>query len=162
MDILWAGWRSDYVRHAEDLDAAGCLFCRLASLADDEALVLERGEHSYSVLNRFPYTTGHLMVAPYRHVPTPADLDEGERLDTWELIARSQRALEESMHPAGFNLGANVGKVAGAGVPGHFHLHLVPRWAGDTNFMSTVGGTRVVPEELDDTWRRLRAALSAG
>ena len=129
MDILWAGWRSDYVRNAEDLDAAGCLFCRLAGLPDQEALILERGEHAFSVLNRFPYTTGHLMVAPYRHVATPADLDEPERLDSWELIARSQRALEAAMHPAGFNLGANV------------------------------GGTRVVPEDLDETWRRLRVAL---
>ncbi len=160
MDILWAGWRSDYVRNAEDLDAAGCLFCRLAGFRDEDALILERRDHAFSVLNRYPYTTGHLMVAPYRHVATPADLDESERLDAWELIARSQRALETAMRPAGFNLGANVGKVAGAGVPGHFHLHLVPRWAGDTNFMSTVGGTRVVPEDLDETWRRLRAALS--
>ena len=161
MHILWAGWRSDYVRNAEDLDAAGCLFCRLADLSDEEALVLERRDHAFSVLNRYPYTTGHLMVAPYRHVATPADLDEMERLDAWELVARSQRALETAMRPAGFNLGANVGKVAGAGVPGHFHLHLVPRWAGDTNFMSTVGGTRVVPEDLDETWRRLRASLSS-
>ncbi len=160
MDILWAGWRSEYVRTAEHLDDAGCLFCRLPTEPDDEALVLERTERAFSVLNRFPYTSGHLMVAPYRHVATPKDLDHGERLAIWDLIARCQRALEAAMSPAGFNLGANVGKVAGAGVPGHFHMHLVPRWAGDTNFMSSVGGTRVVPEALEDTWERLRAALS--
>ncbi len=162
MDILWAGWRSDYVRSAEALDAAGCLFCRLAEAdSDEEALVLERTGLAFSVLNRFPYTSGHLMVAPYRHVATPKDLAREERLEIWELIARSQRALEAEMSPAGFNLGANIGKVAGAGVPGHFHLHLVPRWAGDTNFMSTVGGTRVVPEALEETWTRIRAALVA-
>ena len=160
MEILWAGWRSEYVRSVDD-DPGPCLFCRLPGEADEEALILERGSAAFSVLNRFPYSTGHLMVSQYRHVPGLGDLDEVERLEMWHLLDRARAACESAMHPDGFNLGANLGRVAGAGVPDHLHLHLVPRWAGDTNFMTAVGGTRVQPEDLTVTWQRLRDALAA-
>ncbi len=113
------------------------------------------------MLNRYPYSTGHVMIAPYRHAAAPADLTASEIEDVWNLLGDAQAAIEEAMSPAGFNLGANLGRVAGAGVPGHFHLHLVPRWEGDSNFMTTIGATRVIPEDLADTWANLRAAVES-
>lgn len=159
MDTLWAGWRSGYVRSADEQNEAGCLFCRLPGEDDAAALILERGPLAFSVLNRFPYTTGHLMVSQYRHVADLADLTAAEVGDIWRLLARARRACGEAMRPDGFNLGSNLGRVAGAGVPDHLHLHLVPRWSGDTSFVTTVGETRVIPEDLEVTWRLLREAL---
>ena len=159
MDHLWAGWRSTYIERVGDPDPGGCLFCRLPDVSDAESLIIARGQTAFTVLNRYPYTTGHVMVAPYRHVPEPGDLSETEQSEVWESLATAQRAIQQTMSPDGFNLGANLGQVAGAGVPGHFHLHLVPRWAGDANFMTTVGATRVLPEDLADTWEKIRAAL---
>jgi ATP adenylyltransferase len=160
MDILWAGWRSAYISSLGE-PAADCLFCALAGREDDEALIVERGDHAYTVLNRYPYVSGHLMIAPYRHAGLPDDLDGNEVADLWRLIGRARRAVDAAMAPQGYNLGANLGRVAGAGVPGHVHFHLVPRWAGDANFMTTVGATRVLPEDLGDTLAKLRAALEA-
>ncbi len=159
MDLLWAGWRSDYVRSVDDEDTGGCLFCRLPELPDAEGLILERGETAFTVLNRYPYTTGHLMVTQYRHVAGLEDLTPAERAEVWELLERGRGALVAAMAPHGFNLGANLGRVSGAGIPDHLHFHLVPRWSGDTNFMTSVGETRVVPEDLGDTWERLRRSL---
>lgn len=159
LDQLWAGWRASYVKTVDDDPDAPCLFCRLPEETDQTAAVLERGDHAFSVLNRFPYTTGHLMVAPYRHVSALAGLRAEERSEIWELLIRSEHALDKAMRPAGFNMGANLGRVAGAGIPGHVHFHLVPRWSGDTNFMTATGGTRVLPESLEDTWTNVRAAL---
>ena len=161
MDILWAGWRSRYVRTADEMNAEGCLFCLLAEQDDREALILERGRLAYSVLNRFPYTNGHLMVSPFRHVADLADLEEGEIAEVWRLLGRAQQASRAAMSPHAFNLGANLGGMAGAGIPDHLHFHLVPRWRGDTNFMTAVADTRVVPEDLDATWAGLREALTA-
>ncbi|MFH1330783.1 MAG: HIT domain-containing protein [Actinomycetota bacterium] len=160
MDTLWAGWRSRYVRSADEWNEAGCLFCRLPDEDDESALILERGALAFSVLNRFPYTTGHLMVSQYRHAADLADLTSAEVEGMWRLLARSRRACGETLKPDGFNLGSNLGRVAGAGVPDHLHLHLVPRWAGDTSFVTTVGETRVIPEDLTVTWRLLREALA--
>jgi ATP adenylyltransferase len=159
MDIIWAAWRAAYVKGADVRDGAGCVFCALPEHDDGEALILERGERVYSVLNRFPYTTGHLMVMPYRHVAGMGDLDDDERTEVWELLDRGRAACERAMSPDAFNLGANLGRSAGAGIPDHFHLHLVPRWDGDTNFMTSVAGTRVMPEDLPSTWENLRSAL---
>jgi ATP adenylyltransferase len=159
MDYLWAGWRSTYIKGASEPDPEGCLFCRLPLQEDGESLILARGKTVFTVLNRYPYTTGHLMIAPFRHVAEPGDLDDAERSELWESLAAAQSALRVAMAPDGFNVGANLGRVAGAGVPGHFHLHLVPRWNGDTNFMTAVGSTRVLPEDLADTWDQLRAEL---
>lgn len=160
MDTLWAGWRSRYVRSADEQNEAGCLFCRLPGEDDEAALILERGARAFSVLNRFPYTTGHLMVSQYRHAADLADLTTAEVEEMWHLLVRARRALGEAMKPDGFNLGSNLGRVAGAGVPDHLHLHLVPRWSGDTSFVTTVGETRVIPEDLAVTWRLLREALA--
>ncbi|GBD84204.1 AP-4-A phosphorylase [bacterium BMS3Abin02] len=159
-DMLWAGWRSEYIVTAGEPDADGCLFCRLPAGDDEETLILERGAFGFAVLNRYPYTTGHVMVAPYRHIEGPAELNADEQADLWRLLGNAMDAIDTAMHPDGYNLGANLGRVAGAGVPGHFHLHLVPRWSGDANFMTTVGDTRVLPEDLTVTWARLRAASS--
>lgn len=158
LDILWAGWRSQYVQSLGQ-EAEECIFCRLPGQDDEEGLIIRRGEHAFAVLNRYPYATGHLMVGPYRHVAGPGDLDDDERSEMWSLLALGEEVARRAFNPDGFNIGANLGRVAGAGVPGHLHLHLVPRWAGDTNFMSVVGGTRVIPEDLADTWTRLRAQL---
>jgi ATP adenylyltransferase len=160
VDHMWAGWRSEYVRSADALNEAGCLFCCLPGGDDATARVLERGVLAFSVLNRFPYSTGHLMVAQYRHVADLADLTAAEAEEVWRLLARARRACGAALQPDGFNLGANLGRVAGAGVPDHLHFHLVPRWAGDTSFMTTVGETRVVPEDLVVTWGLLCDALA--
>jgi ATP adenylyltransferase len=158
---LWAPWRMAYIRRAAA--PADCLFCRVArSRADRANLVLLRRPDAFLLLNRFPYSPAHLMIAVRRHVGTFAALTAGERADALALAALAERALAAEYRPDGMNLGANLGRVAGAGFPGHLHLHLVPRWNGDTNFMTTVGETRVLPESLDRTWARLRAALRGG
>ncbi len=136
---------------------AGCIFCEAASGADDEAsLVLARGPRAFVLLNAFPYNPGHLMVAPIRHVSDLEALTPEELADAGRLLQRSVGALREAMAPDGCNLGMNLGRVAGAGIPGHLHWHVVPRWNGDTNFMSVVGEVRVLPESLAETWAKLR------
>jgi ATP adenylyltransferase len=161
MDHLWAGWRSAYINAAGEPDPDGCLFCRLPGQSDRKSLIVAQGKTVFTALNRYPYTTGHVMIAPLRHVDEPGAMSEAERSEVWASLAAAQRAIQRAMSPAGFNLGANLGRVAGAGVPGHFHMHLVPRWEGDANFMTAVGSTRVIPEDLADTWEKLRAALAS-
>jgi len=158
---LWAPWRMAYIRRADE--PAGCLFCRVAEgRSDARDLVLARRGHAVLMLNRFPYNPGHLMVAIRRHAARFTDATAAERTDLLELAALAERALAAEYRPHGVNYGLNVGRVAGAGFPGHLHLHLVPRWDGDTNFMPVVGGTKVLPESLHRTWRRLRDAIAAG
>jgi ATP adenylyltransferase len=138
-----------------------CLFCRIGRERDDEKnFVLERGRRWYTIINRYPYTTGHIMVVCNRHVEGLADLDGEENDELPELLARCERAIRAAYGPDGINLGANLGRSAGAGVVGHIHVHLVPRWHGDTNFMTAVGDTRVVSEDLRESWQRLRDALA--
>jgi ATP adenylyltransferase len=140
----------------------GCLFCGFAAKGDDRAnLILERGAHWFIVINRFPYTTGHVMVVLNRHVDQISQFEDAEGAELVTLMARCERAIAQVYQPDGINVGANLGRSAGAGIEGHFHMHLVPRWQGDTNFMSAVGETRVVSEGLDDTYRKLLAALAA-
>jgi len=141
---LWAPWCMAYIRRADARD-----------------LVLARRDHAVLLLNRFPYNPAHLMVAVNRHAARFTDLGEAERADLLELTALAERSLAAEYRPHGINYGLNVGRVAGAGFPGHLHLHLVPRWDGDTNFMPTVAETKVLPESLAQTWRRLRAAIAA-
>ena len=156
---LWAPWRMEYIRKADE--PTGCLFCRVArSRADRPHLVLARRGHGLLMLNRFPYNPAHLMVAVRRHAARFGDLTAAERADLLELTALAEGALEREYRPHGINAGANLGRVAGAGFPGHLHLHLVPRWNGDTNFMPIIGATRVLPESLARTWTRLRGALA--
>ena len=155
---LWAPWRVRYVRGAEA--PAGCLFCRVWRGRNDRGdLVLARRPHAMLMLNRFPYNTAHLMVAVGRHTGRFAALTGRERADLLDLVGEAEAALAAAYRPDGMNYGANSGRVAGAGFLGHLHLHLVPRWNGDTNFMPVTGGTKVLPESLSVTWKRLRRAL---
>ena len=134
-----------------------CLFCELAALGDDEAaMILHRGGRSFVLMNAFPYNPGHLMVAPFRHVGDVEALEPDEVLDAGLEVRRAVRAVREEMSPDGYNIGMNLGRVAGAGIPDHVHWHVVPRWNGDTNFMPVVGETRVLPESLEDTFAKLR------
>jgi ATP adenylyltransferase len=160
LERLWAPWRMAYIGRANE--SSECLFCRVARARagdDRRLLVLARRPHAYLMLNRYPYTGGHLMVAVGEHRARFARLTVEERADLFELVALAERALETEYHPHGMNLGVNVGRVAGAGFPGHLHVHVVPRWDGDTNFMAAVGETRVLPESLARTWARLRRAI---
>jgi len=157
---LFTPWRLKYIR-GEGEDTGGCFLCAAARDPDDpERLVVHRTARHQVILNRHPYTAGHVMVAPLEHVASPLGVDDEAQRELWPLVLRCQRALTERYHPHGFNLGMNLGRCAGAGVPDHFHLHLVPRWDGDTNFISVVGGVRLVPEPLDEAWRGLRALLA--
>ncbi len=158
MDRLWAPWRMTFIR--KSAKETGCLFCRLQRPGNDRARhVLVRREGALLMLNRYPYNPGHLMVAVARHSSTVAALNGDERRDFLDLVGLAERLLERAYRPQGMNHGANVGHVAGAGYPGHFHWHLVPRWSGDTNFMPTVGQAKVLPETLDQSYRRLKVAL---
>jgi ATP adenylyltransferase len=157
MERLWAPWRLEYVQHADEQD--GCVFCRAAAGDDDGAeLVLHRGELAFALLNRFPYASGHLMVAPYRHGPGFDGLDDAEALEVHRLAVEGIEALRSVYAPHGFNLGWNLGRVAGAGIVDHGHLHVVPRWDGDTNFMPVLADVRVIPEHLADSRRRIADA----
>ncbi len=160
LDRLWSPWRMGYIRKAAE--PAGCLFCRVArSRADRRDLVLARRPGAPLMLNRYPYNPAHLMVAVRRHVAQFHELTPAERADLLDLTSLAERALAAEYAPHGVNYGLNVGRVAGAGFPGPLHLHLVPRWDGDTNFMPVVAETKVLPEALGRTWQRLRAALAA-
>jgi len=159
MDILWAPWRMSYV--SDERQPVGCLFCTVLLAGDDvKHGVLTRGTSAFLMLNAFPYSIGHLMAAPVRHVASPEDLSDEEGLDVMRLCRRALAVLRTVYRPDGFNVGINLGRAAGAGVEGHLHLHIVPRWVGDANFMPVVGSVKVMPESLDETFRRLRAHLS--
>jgi ATP adenylyltransferase len=159
MNRLWTPWRLAYVTEASTTPP-GCIFCDALARIDAEALVIHRGRGAFVILNKFPYNNGHLMVVSHRHVARLADLDEGEVTEFIRLTQRAERVLTEVYRPHGFNMGLNLGKSAGAGVLDHLHMHVVPRWDGDTNFMAVVGETRVLPEELPATAARLKAAFA--
>ena len=160
LERLWAGWRAEFVAGPGDPDA--CVFCSIlgSGLPDGETHVLWRhaGGRVVAILNAYPYTSGHLMVLPVRHVADLEDLDADESGDLWQGLAMAVRAIKGAFGPDGLNLGVNLGRVAGAGVPGHFHVHALPRWSGDTNFMTAVADTRVLPEALGATAAKLRRA----
>jgi ATP adenylyltransferase len=156
MERLWAPWRLEYIRSADE--QPGCVFCVAAELDDEAGLVVHRGELAFVLLNKYPYAGGHLMVAPYRHCGDLRELTQEEALAIHGLVARSVDALAAVMQPQGFNLGWNLGRVAGAGVVDHVHEHVVPRWAGDTNFMPVLADVKVMPEALAETRRTLAAA----
>lgn len=152
MKRLWAPWRLEYVKSGKE---KGCVFCKAGTCRPGEGLLLYRGRHSLAVLNKYPYNNGHLMVAPLRHVPDIESLTGEESADIFRLMAHSTRILTESMAPGGFNIGMNIGKAAGAGIDDHLHLHVVPRWPGDANFMPVLADVKVMPEHLTDTLARL-------
>jgi ATP adenylyltransferase len=156
---LWSPWRMEYIRRGEGGGDRGCVFCELPAADPDRDganHLLARGAVSFLLLNAFPYNPGHLMAAPYRHVGDYEELTAAELAELMAFAGRAIRAMREESGPHGFNLGMNLGEVAGAGIADHLHLHLVPRWGGDTNFMPVVGRTKVLPELLDETYRRLR------
>jgi ATP adenylyltransferase len=155
MRHLWAPWRMLYIQQSETVSS--CLFCDVASARDDERNhVVHRGSRSLVMLNLYPYNSGHLMVIPYQHVGTLPEVEPAAGADVFRVTQLAVRALQEAMSPHGFNVGVNQGKVAGAGIADHIHLHVVPRWNGDTNFMPVVGEVKVLPESLEDTAKRLR------
>jgi len=155
MKHLWAPWRIKFIQRAER--DHGCIFCSALEKADGiDNLIIYRGERIFVILNRYPYTSGHVMIVPNDHRATYADLDRETRSDLMEGINSATKVIGEVYCADGFNVGANLGSAAGAGVTGHVHFHVVPRWGGDANYMSTVGGTRVIPEALDETYRRLK------
>jgi ATP adenylyltransferase len=158
MERLWTPWRMEYIQSAHQ--AVGCIFCDKPAEGDDEAAyIVARSDRAFVILNAYPYNPGHLMIAPFRHVGELEEMDDDEVAETQHLLQRSLRALKEVADPDGFNLGMNLGRVAGAGIPNHVHWHVVPRWNGDTNFMPIVGETRVLPELLADTYAKLRPAF---
>jgi ATP adenylyltransferase len=158
-DRLWAPWRLQYVTGGGSDE---CIFCSKPALGDDaEALIPHRGEHCYVMLNLYPYTSGHVMVAPYDHTADLTDLDRDTACELTDLTRLSLRALEAAYHPDGYNVGVNLGRAAGAGIEVHVHQHVVPRWAGDTNFMTVTGETRVLPQSLEDSYRVLQEAFAS-
>ena len=153
MDTIWAPWRMEYLMSDE---SGGCIFCEKPAENDDRKnLILLRTQLSFIMLNAYPYNNGHLMVAPFRHLANIHDLTRDERCDLMDTIAGAEGILERALAPQGMNVGANLGHCAGAGVPGHVHVHIVPRWEGDTNFMPVLGQTRVIPELILETYDRL-------
>ena len=156
---LWAPWRMKYIAKPE---GSGNIFVDLPSAGDDRtSLILYRGASAFVLLNAYPYTSGHLMIAPYRQTNDLPNMTDAELLEINQLVAKSVKWLQTAFKPHGFNVGLNIGSAAGAGIPIHLHWHVVPRWDGDTNFMTTVAEARVLPEALDDTWSKLRAAWPA-
>jgi ATP adenylyltransferase len=159
MDHLWSPWRYQYVQ--KEKTGGGCVFCQAAAAErDEENLVVHRARKNYIILNLYPYSTGHLMVVPYEHVDMLQYASEETLQEMILLTQRAQIRLQEIYRPAGFNLGMNLGESAGAGIAEHIHMHVLPRWPGDTNFMTTIAETRVLPEGLSTTWRKLHDAFA--
>ena len=153
---LWAPWRLEYVGSADE--QSECIFCAAKEGGDEEGLVVRRAAHAFALLNKFPYASGHLMVAPLRHVGELTELDDEEVLEVHRLAGQGMGALAEVYGPQGYNLGWNLGRIAGAGITDHVHMHLVPRWAGDTNFMPVLADVKILPEHLVETRRKLAEA----
>ena len=167
LERLWAGWRTGYIDDVATQAARdgteGCVFCRLAEAPDEEeAMVLARDEHVFAVMNLYPYTSGHVMVAPRRHEGSLGSLSRDEANALMAMTQDATVALDRAYTPDGLNVGLNLGRAAGAGIPGHLHLHALPRWAGDTNFMTTVAEARVLNEPLSKSWAKLKAAWPEG
>ncbi|WP_297092169.1 HIT domain-containing protein [Thermococcus sp.] len=157
MKIMWAPWRIEYIRSPKH---DGCIFCDFPKEnRDRERLILYRGEHCFIIMNNYPYNPGHVMIVPYRHVGKWEDLTDQELLEMMQLSQLVIKALRRTMNPHGFNMGVNLGRVAGAGIDDHVHLHIVPRWNGDTNFMPVIADTKVIPESLEEAYDELKAAI---
>ena len=161
MDYLWTPWRYAYVSTAEK--ATGCVFCDVVKANDDaKTLIVHRGKYCFVILNAYPYTPGHVMVVPYAHLDELQKLPVEAAHEMMELSQRMETVMRELYRPDGINLGMNIGKAAGAGIAGHIHMHVLPRWVADANFLSVVGETRILPETLEVTWKRVREALAGG
>jgi ATP adenylyltransferase len=157
MQQLWAPWRIGYIERASE---EGCILCQKPRENEDEAnLILYRGQSNFIILNAFPYNPGHLMIAPYRHTANLQDLTDDEAREHFDIVRKSVELLTKALKPAGFNVGLNLGRVAGAGIEEHLHTHIVPRWQGDANFMPVLSNTRVIPEALAATYKKLKSAI---
>ena len=160
MNRLWAPWRMAYITGEAQKKEKGCIFClKPKQKFDYKNLIVLRGKEAFVIMNLFPYNNGHLMVAPYKHTADMGELDDAELLEINRLVAACLRWLQRAYRPEGFNIGVNLGSAAGAGIPDHIHWHVVPRWAGDTNFMTVVGEVRVLPQDLWESYDRLRRAM---
>ena len=159
-DTLWAPWRLDYIKSVTG-QSAECFLCDLAQHPEKDSanFVVRRSQFGMLLMNRYPYVNGHLLAAPYRHTPDLPELSAEERADIFELAILGQQLLTKAMNPQGFNIGINIGRCAGAGVPGHVHTHVVPRWNGDVNFMSVVGQVRVIPQAVEEAYRQIMEQL---
>lgn len=158
MDVLWSPWRYDYITGSGQPAKGGCVFCEVLnnSAGDEEQFILTRAEFNFVILNIYPYTSGHLMILPYEHFATPDKAGKQTTDEMMDLTKRAQAAIDEVYRPDGINLGMNLGKAAGAGVERHFHMHVLPRWVGDVNFMTAIGQTRTIPETLTTTYEKLK------
>jgi ATP adenylyltransferase len=153
-EILWAPWRMEYILGEKE---SGCIFCtRINQDSDKENLILSRGKNNFVIMNKYPYNNGHLMVVPNRHTSEFDSLSDPEKLEMMNLVSKSMNVLKKTVNPDGFNVGLNIGKIAGAGIDDHLHFHIVPRWVADTNFMPVVGQTKIISEDLGETWERLK------
>jgi len=161
MDYLWTPWRYHYITGAP-AEPGQCVFCKAVTADNRQALVVHRAVHNFVILNRFPYTSGHVLVVPFAHVATLEDVPEPALAEMMVLARDAVKHLRAVYRPDGLNLGMNLGHSAGAGIADHVHMHVMPRWTGDTGFITTAGETRVVPEELETTWEKLTAAFAAG
>ncbi len=161
MDILWSPWRYDYIKNEDKSADSGCIFCSIlnSSANDEEKFILHRAEHNFVVLNIYPYISGHLMIVPYVHIANLADASKECTDELMDLTKQFQQILQEVYRPDGTNLGMNQGKAAGAGVAQHFHMHLLPRWVGDANFMTAISQTRTIPETLITSFEKIKEKL---
>ncbi|MEN3000173.1 MAG: HIT domain-containing protein [Acidilobaceae archaeon] len=157
---LWAPWRYAYVSTTGQKREKECVFCEAPKKSDEEALILYRGETAYVILNRYPYNNGHLMIVPNRHVAKLEELSQEELVEIVKMIRASLKALQEAYKPDGFNVGVNIGKAAGAGIEDHVHVHVVPRWFGDTNYMAVLAGVNVIPQLLSESYRLLKPLMT--
>lgn len=158
LEKMWAPWRMGYI--LSDKKENGCVFCNAYNTKNDkEKFVLYRSEHSFVIMNLYPYNAGHIMVVPNRHISSPILLTDKEQLDMFQMVNRSLDVIKNVMHPEGFNLGMNINRTAGAGIDDHIHIHIVPRWNGDTNFMSVVSDTKVISESIEETYKKLKEAF---
>ena len=158
MDVLWSPWRYDYIKNSGGAAKDGCVFCSILanSASDEENFILKRAEFNFVILNIYPYTSGHVMIVPYEHLSLLSDAGKATTDEMMELTKSTQAAITEVYTPGGVNLGMNLGKAAGAGVEAHFHMHVLPRWVGDANFLTAIGQTRSIPESLETTYQRLQ------
>lgn len=158
MKFLSAPWRWEFITNISK--QKDCLFCRVHKENSDDSLICFRGKQYFIILNKYPYSTGHLMIVPYKHFSSPDKIAAGDSVEMWELLNKSIEILKRHLHPDGFNIGMNIGKAAGAGIKDHFHMHVVPRWAGDANFMSVLGETKVMSYRIDDIRNILKRDLA--
>lgn len=161
MDVLWSPWRYDYITRGGTARSDACVFCEIlkAPASDEESLILKRGKFNFVILNIYPYSSGHLMIIPYEHIASPDAAGKETTDEMMDLTVAAKTAISEVYSPDGINLGMNLGKAAGAGVDEHFHMHILPRWVGDVNFMTAIGQTRTIPETLQTTYEKLKGKI---